>query len=148
MIKGRLVMGIILLGVGVFVAQQAFLLSIGRPSRPGPGFIPFGLGIILIILAVVYLSEIYRKKNYDQVPVSWLPKRVLAVVSLLCFITASLNWLGYLICTFFLFLFWISFIERKNLLLSLAISFLALIFIYYFNLIFSIQLPKGLLKLF
>jgi len=57
-----------------------------------------------------------------------------------------LNWLGYLISTFLLFLMWLAIIERKKWYLSLCLSFLALVVVYYFNLLFSIQLPKGLIK--
>jgi len=144
--KGSLAIGIIFLGVGVFVCQQAFLLSLGNASHPGPGFMAFGLGLILVILSIIYLFQGFHKDKPQIDSKQGRPMHVLAAFLILSFVTAVLNWLGYLLSTFFLFLIWLILIERKKLILSFGISILALIFIYFFNLLFSIQLPKGLIK--
>lgn len=147
MVKGPLAIGTLLLALGIFVGHQAIQLSLGRPSRPGPGFVAFGLGSILILLSALYLIQFSRMKPEAR------PRgprgggqRTLLAVGLLCLYAAVLNWLGYLISTFLLFGIWLGFIERKKWYLTLSIAFLALVVVYYFNSLFSIQLPKGLLK--
>ena len=145
--KGPLIAGILFLVLGVFVCHQAIQLSLGQASRPGPGFVAFGLGSILILLSVLYIIRIKRSQWEVKEPrVGQGRYRILLGVVLLCFFGGILGWLGYLISTFFLFMGWLTFIERKKWYVSLALSSLALIFVYYFNLIFSVQLPKGLIK--
>jgi len=146
MSKGPVITGMIFLGMGAFVCHQALQLSLGRPSHPGPGFVAFGLGSILLFLSVLYLRQSIRQRSRGQIPSEGLPLRTLLAAALLCSFAATLHCLGYLVSTFFLFLVWLTLIERKKWYLSLPISFLAVIFIYYFNLLFSIQLPKGILK--
>lgn len=144
--KGPVILGVFFLGVGAFVCHQALQLSLGRPSRPGPGFVAFGLGSILLFLSVLYLRQSIRKRSEGQTSSGGQRRRALFAAALLCFFAAVLSWLGYLVSTFLLFLLWLTLIERKKWYVSLPISLLAVIFVYYFNLLFSIQLPKGILK--
>ena len=72
--------------------------------------------------------------------------RTFLAIGILCFCIGLLNWLGYLISTFLLFLMWLAIIERKKWYVSLSFSLLALVVVYYFNFLFSVQLPRGLLK--
>jgi len=146
-VKGPLVIGALLLALGIFVDHQAIQLSLGQPSRPGPGFVAFGLGSILILLSALYLIQFSRMKSEARLGRSGVGRhRTLLAVGLLCLYAAVLNWLGYLISTFLLFGIWLGFVERKKWYLTLSIAFLALVVVYYFNYLFSVQLPKGLLK--
>lgn len=146
--KGPIILGVIFLGMGGFVCHQALQLSLGRPSRPGPGFVAFGLGSLLLLLSVFYLRQSIRERSEDQTSSGGQRRRTLYAAALLCFFAAVLNWLGYLVSTFLLFGVWLTLIERKKWYVSLPISLLAVIFVYFFNLLFSIQLPKGILKAF
>jgi len=145
--KGPWIAGSILLALGIFVCQQAGQLSLGQASRPGPGFVPFGLGAILILLSVLYLIQSLRTAYGNgnlRVSPGFYP--TLLAMGFLCFFSGVLNWLGYLISTFLLFMGWLTLIERKKWVLSLALSILALALVYYFNFLFSVQLPKGFIK--
>jgi hypothetical protein len=143
---GPWVMGIILLGLGIFVCSHAVELTLGKPSRPGPGFLPFGLGLILVFLAILYLVQSRRQKPRSPAhsPGSFL--RTLLAVGILCFFAAFVNWLGYLITTFFLFVFWLVLIERKKWPMVFFLACLAMVAVYFFNFLFSVQLPRGLLR--
>jgi putative tricarboxylic transport membrane protein len=148
-VKARVGIGTIFLALGIFVGHQAIQLSLGRPSRPGPGFVAFGLGLILTLLSSLYLMQVSRRKSEDQPrPSRGGRSRTLLAVGLLCLYAAVLNSLGYLISTFLLFGIWLGFIEQKKWYLTLPIAFLALVAVYFFNYLFSVQLPKGSLKVF
>ncbi len=54
-------MGLILMGLGIFVIYQGIDLGVGEPGRPGPGFVPLGLGGILTVLSALYLWQILRE---------------------------------------------------------------------------------------
>jgi putative tricarboxylic transport membrane protein len=147
MSKGPILAGVILLALGIFVCHQAAQLSLGKASRPGPGFVPFGLGFTLILLSLLYMIHFLRTQAQRGEPQVYrgLPRTFLAI-GILCLCIGLLSWLGYLISTFLLFLMWLAIIERRKWYLSLGLSFLALVVVYYFNLLFLIQLPEGLIK--
>jgi hypothetical protein len=147
MLKGPILAGVILLALGIFVCHQAVQLSLGQASRPGPGFVPFGLGSILVLLSLLYIFHFLRTQSgRGESKVHRGRYRTFLAISILCFCIGLLNWLGYLISTFLLFLMWLAIIERKKWYVSLSFSLLALVVVYYFNFLFSVQLPKGLLK--
>ncbi len=145
--KGQVSAGVILLALGFFVCQQAVQLTLGQASRPGPGFVPFGLGAILILLSLLYLFPLLRNLpgNEEPRPSSNLTRTLLAV-AILCLFSAVLNGLGYLLSTLFLFLLWLMLIERKKWPVALGLAGLALILVYFFNLLFSVQLPRGIIR--
>jgi hypothetical protein len=147
MLKGPILAGVVLLALGIFVCHQAVQLSLGQASRPGPGFVPFGLGSILILLSLLYIFRFLRsqRKREESKGHRGLYRTFLAI-AILCLCIGLLNWLGYLITTFLLFLMWLAIIERKKWYVSLSLSLLALVVVYYFNLLFSVQLPRGLIK--
>ena len=147
MLKGPILAGVIFLALGMFICHQALQLSLGQASRPGPGFVPFGLGSILVLLSLLYIFHSLRTQSGrgESKPHRGRTRTFLAI-GILCFCIGLLNWLGYLISTFLLFLMWLAIIERKKWYVSLSVSLLALVVVYYFNLLFSVQLPRGLLK--
>jgi hypothetical protein len=142
---GSKVMGVVLLLLGIFVCYQGIDLTLGRPSIPGPGLVPFGLGLILTILAAVYLWQNGPKTSSEKSPRGTYRRTVLAV-GILCFYGLAMNWIGYLLTTFLAFVLWLSVIEKKNWLQTASLAGLASISVYAFNVLFSIQLPAGLLK--
>ena len=144
---GPAMMGFILLALGIFVCSQALELSLGRASRPGPGFVSFGLGSILIGLAVLYLRQTLRQKGKGEGTGKEVRlSRTFLALGILSFYTAVLPWLGYLITTLLFFGFWLAVIERKRWHLVLPLAGLAGLAVYLFNIIFSVQLPAGVLK--
>jgi hypothetical protein len=145
--SGSKAMGAILLALGLFVCYQGIDLSIGTPSRPGPGFVPFGLGFILTTLAIVYLWQSSRGKEEKKIssfPISY--QRTAMAIGTICLYALVLSWLGYILTTLLLFVIWLSLIERKNWIQTASLTCLAVVAVYFFNFLFSVQLPAGLLK--
>jgi len=145
---GSILAAIIFLALGIFVCHQAIQLNLGQASRPGPGFVPFGLGSLLILLSLLYLTPVLRslKRQGEPRPSDGLTRTVLAV-GILCFFSGVLSWLGYLISTLLLFMLWLILIERKKWPVAVGLAGLALLFVYFFNLLFSVQLPRGIMRI-
>ncbi len=145
--SGSKIMGGILLALGVFVGYQGIELSLGTPSRPGAGFVPFGLGAILVILAAFYLwqNRTYKEKEKGVSP-GGNYRRTAMAVGVLCFFALMVTQAGYILTTFFSFILWLSLIERKSWLQTASLACLAVAAVYAFNVLFSVQLPAGLLK--
>ncbi len=145
--KGQVSAGLIFLALGIFVCQQAIQFDLGQASRPGPGFVPFGLGSILILLSLLYLVPLFRTRQGDEEPQpSSNLTRTLLAVAILCLFSAVLSGLGYLLSTLLLFLLWLMLIERKEWPVAVGLAGLALVFVYFFNLLFSVQLPRGIIR--
>jgi hypothetical protein len=142
---GSKIMGVFLLLLGGFVCYQGIDLTLGAPSRPGPGFVPFGLGLILTTLAAFYLWHGRSEKAKPGSP-GGNYRRTAMAVGVLCFYALIVNWAGYILTTFFSFILWLSLIERKAWFQTASFACLAAVAVYAFNVLFSIQLPAGLLK--
>jgi hypothetical protein len=67
-------------------------------------------------------------------------------VGTICLYALIVGWLGYLPATFLLFVIWLSLIERKGWVQIASLACLAVVAVYFFNVLFSVQLPAGLLK--
>ena len=92
------VSGIALIAVGLAFAIGATNYSFGTSIRPGPGYFPFGLGVILAILGliVLYGAMTVERKNGD--PIGSIPWRALiCVVGAIVFFGFFLPRLGFLI---------------------------------------------------
>lgn len=68
--------GLMFVVVGISFAWGATTYSFGQSARPGPGYFPFGLGILLTILGAVVLFKALTVKTDGGEPVgafSWKP---------------------------------------------------------------------------
>ena len=84
--------------MGLAFAIGATNYSFGTSIRPGPGYFPFGLGVILAILGliVLYGAMTVERKNGD--PIGSVPWRALiCVVGAIVFFGFFLPRLGFLI---------------------------------------------------
>jgi len=81
--------GLMFLGVGLGFAWGATFYSFGSSARPGPGYFPFGLGILLALLGAFTLFEALTIETEDGEKIgawAWKP---------LIWITASVAVFGY-----------------------------------------------------
>ena len=53
--------------VGLAFAWGATTYSFGSSARPGPGYFPFGLGIMLAILGAILLRGLHHQLLVEQV---------------------------------------------------------------------------------
>jgi putative tricarboxylic transport membrane protein len=143
------VTGYVLLIIGAVTAWSSFHLSMGRWGRPGPGFFPFGLAIVLIVLSLA-LIFLHWKKDLTSSPFwpgrSWL--RPLLGVAILVFYALFFDRMGFILTTFLFLIIWMWVIERLRWLTILSISIGTTVALYLiFNLFLEVPLPPGFLGL-
>ncbi len=93
--------------MGIFVSTYAYTIGLGKLSGPGPGFMPFWIGIIFVGLGLYKLSAQLRTRREDRVPAekklvagpSSIGKIVLVTAILFAY-ALLLDYLGYILATF------------------------------------------------
>jgi hypothetical protein len=72
--------GLMFIVVGVGFSLGALNYSFGQSARPGPGYFPFGLGILLAILGAFTLFESLTIETEDGEPVGAFAWRPLLII--------------------------------------------------------------------
>lgn len=92
------VSGIVLVIVGAAFAIGATNYDFGSASRPGPGYFPFGLGLLLAVLGLFILYTSLNRECGDGDPIGNIPWRpLICIVAALVFFGFALPRLGFLI---------------------------------------------------
>ena len=120
----------------------------GRVKHPGPGFLPFGLAICLIILSLVLIIKSW-KGDVSLAPFwphrTWL--RPLLGMVFLIFFALVVQWVGFLITTFVFLIIWMGVIERIRWRAIVSISVGTTVALYLiFRLFLEVPLPTGFLR--
>ena len=137
--------GYILLFIGVIGAYSSTQLSMGRFRHPGPGFFPFGLAVILAVLA---LALILQSRGREEGPAPFWPERtwlrpLLGGVIFLLY-AISLGYLGFILTTFFFLVVWMWVIERIRWATIITISTAVTAVLYFiFEYFLEVPLPTG-----
>lgn len=87
--------GLIFIAVGIGFAWGATNYSFGSSARPGPGYFPFGLGVLMAILGAVVLFGALTIETDDGDKVgafAWKP--LLIITASIMVFGALLPWLG------------------------------------------------------
>ena len=93
--KRELIAGLMLTGVGLFVALYAAEhYQIGQPARMGPGFFPVALGSVLAFLGVVVALLAFRPTVHVLVPPPFAARPLIAVLISIAVFTLMINRLG------------------------------------------------------
>jgi hypothetical protein len=87
--------GILLIAVGTAFAVGATNYDFGSSAHPGPGYFPFGLGILLAILGLVILLGARRGSGDTLGAIPWRP--LAGIVGALVFFACALPRLGFFI---------------------------------------------------
>ena len=90
--------GVMFLVVGVAFAWGSTAYSFGSSARPGPGYFPFGLGVILAILGAIELFKALAIESEGGDPiggVAWRP--LLVIIGSIVVFGAALPRLGMVI---------------------------------------------------
>lgn len=72
--------GLMFLAIGIGFAWGATTYSFGSSARPGPGYFPFGLGILLAILGAMVLFKALTIETEDGEQVGHFPWRPLIII--------------------------------------------------------------------
>jgi putative tricarboxylic transport membrane protein len=142
---------IVCLIVAAAAIWQSAIIPMGRISKPGPGFLPFWVGIILALLSGVLWTEAsLRKPSADQVRFlsgegKW-QYVVFAALSLLAY-TGLMEILGFRLSTFLLLIFLFWFVGKQKWWVVLTGASLVTVFTHLiFRVALKVQLPVGLLR--
>ncbi len=132
------------------VCAGSLRLNVGTPSEPGSGFIPFGTGFLLGILALVHLVQISLRKDEKEEPllgdVRW--KRGAWVAGSLILYALFLPLLGYLLSTFFFMAILFSIYERKKWWVVGSSGLLVVLVTYFvFHYWLKVQFPVGFFRI-
>jgi hypothetical protein len=137
------------LGISGIVIVDSIHVGIGTLRSPGPGFLPFCLGIVFGTLAIIIVGMRYLHQNETEANswegVEWGRLGVVMVSTLLYI--PLFERIGYLIATFALMLFQLYVVEKGRVLGKAILALTVVIASYLlFNVWLEVRLPKGLLN--
>lgn len=138
-----------LLFFAIGTSIQSYKLSLGTWAEPGPGFFPMGSGIILGALSLLILTKAILTSENRLNPF-WADKkavRKIILVVLTVFLYAiSLEYLGFLLCTFLSMLFLLKAIEPQKWFPAIFFAVITSLSSYtVFKILLKSQLPRGLI---
>jgi len=102
--QGRLVATGAMLAFCLFALWQSLLLSLTDRLGPGPGFFPFWLALIGIVLSLALLVSIWREpppttealaEETRILPHGWGALRWFAIIGLLAAVTIAMEFVGF-----------------------------------------------------
>lgn len=133
--------------LGIFTAVTAYRLGLGPLTNPGPGFLPFIGGLMMILLSVIgYLQALSPSAEGEKELIRIGNRKIL--LSAICFILYAFFFrrVGFIVANFLLLTFLFQLLERKSWFVSAFVS-AATIFVSYliFAVWLKVQLPKGFL---
>ena len=132
--------GLLLIFVGAAFAIGATGYNFGAAVRPGPGYFPFGLGIILAILGVIVFVTSFVRRCTDGDPIGAIPWRpLICVVGAIVFFAVGLPRLGFVI-TFPLMIVLTSYASTEFTWKGALLTALVLTVASYLIFIFGLQL--------
>ena len=140
------------IGLSIFMMVLSIRLGLGKFHNPGPGFMPFLLGLLLILISFyLFLNCIVKKEDGDkrmkdkQNQINFIK---IGLVSASLFVYALvLNRLGYLIATFLLLTVLFRSVGLKRWSSLLIISALTVLVTYFVFTSLGLRFPEGILKL-
>lgn len=90
--------GLMFVVVGVAFAWGALNYSFGSSARPGPGYFPFGLGVLLAVLGAMVLFKALTVDTDDGEPIGdWAWKPLAMIVGSVAVFGWALPFLGMII---------------------------------------------------
>lgn len=148
--KKQIILACFWIGLGLFVMVLSYLLGLGGLHNPGPGLMPFLLGLLLFLASAYFLITLLPKKvrqegafEGDKGQISYV-KLCLVLGSLFAY-SLLLESLGFLVTT--LLILPILFRSMNNRWVSVLFASILTAFIAYFLFTYlGVRFPKGILK--
>ncbi len=132
----------------IFILIESYGLNLGSWRMPGPGYFPFGAGLLLGIVSLIELIKTLRKPVSGPIgtgsePLRW--QNIIFTMLALVGYALLLNRLGFIFCTFFFVVFVRWTMTSRQWWNTLAVALSASLGLHLvFNLLLSAQLPKGI----
>ena len=158
--RSEKISSVILIIFGLFVAYYAHkYLKLGILIRPGAGFMPFYIGVALMILGIVWFVSAFIKWNVpaksgpgcaeeirttDESRLNLILLRFFPAVCLVLLYAWFFEKIGYVIATLLFMIGWQKMVERQAWLKTTVIAVLCAGAMYgLFGYLLKIPLPKG-----
>jgi len=133
----------------ILTCIESYRLKLGEINHPGPGFFPFGAGLVMIILSLMGLFiTITKKEEFREVSseekIRWW--NIIIIIGAISGYAFSLDRVGFLINTFLFITLLLKVIEPqswKKSIIGGVITAIAANFV--FNVVFRVQIPSGIL---
>lgn len=138
--------------IAAIVIWQSALIPMGSLSKPGPGFMPFWVAVILALLSGFSWIETRKRKPPSVQVQSTVGERqwsnvIWTAASLLAY-GFLIESLGFILSTMFLLLFLFRFMGRQKWWVVFTGSFLVTLISHaIFKLALKVQLPTGIFKI-
>ena len=135
--------------VGVLICEESWRMKVGEFRNPGPGFLPFGTGLILSVLAFAVLVKTFRRKG-DGAKAFWADRgrwpKVFLTLACIFFYGLLLEPLGFLLTSFFSMGFLFRVIEPQRWRTVIAGALFSALGAYLiFETWLKVELPRGFL---
>lgn len=150
--KADLITSFVLLVLSGYVIQEAWRMPQSATFGPGSGFLPFWLGVLMALLALILLFNAWRRPS-DSKEGSPFPGvkpllRVVAVMAGLGFYISLMEVLGFLLNTFLFVAYLMGAVERERLPMTALTAFLTTAGLYIiFQVFLGITLPRNMFGL-
>ena len=139
--------GGLLILLGVYLISKVGEYTYMTEFSPGPGFVSFWLGVVLVVLAGVLVISSILKASPQKVGkdfYSRLGKAILFLIGL-GVTNLFLEWLGFILTISLVALAMMIILNRKTWLMNITIAFFtALVLHFVFREFLEVTLPKGI----
>lgn len=140
--------GIFLLAVAALVIQQSvWVLRLFDHGQPGSGFMPFGLGVLLGVLALALITT-HRGPDEQRIPF-WEPRawlHPLLAIAITAVYIVVFDDIGIISSVVVLVTCWLLLVERKTVVVSAGTGVLTALAVYLvFDRLLQTPFPRGLL---
>jgi putative tricarboxylic transport membrane protein len=143
MVRRDVVVAALAMALAAAAIFESAKLPFGTVRNPGQGFFPWWISIVIVLLALVLLTQALTRPSANQQASGRITK-VTALLLVLAAYTLLLDLLGYLICTFFLVLFMLRATNPQRWSVALSMALLTAVGSYVvFAIWLSVPLPRG-----
>ena len=149
--KADRIFGLIGLGLSLWCYLESTRLTYMTEFTPGPGFMPFWVGVVLALLSCYLLFNSFVRKTSGKDDAKLLPAthallRVGAILLSLVIATAVMSYLGFPLTLVLLTMAILRFLERYSIVKSVGygIAYAGVTW-FIFEYILSMGFPKGFL---
>ncbi len=146
------VASLVLIGVGVYVVQEARDMTLYTSMGPGPGFFPFWLGLSFIGLSIVWLFQVSLQPQGPMeqgfVPSRGGVFRIVSILAALVLFSQLLDIVGFQLLMFAFLLFLLIALGRQKPLLTVLVSLAGSFGVYQvFTRWLDVHLPESSIEL-